>query len=497
MADAVVPRTAELADSWLVLYNTGDAESAEWATWFCAQRGIPADNVVGLTTSSDEHLADRDEVEDQIIGPVRGLLDGDPDLQDKIMGIIVGYGVPGTFGTAPAGGPGGYSVADALVDMYDDEDTSQKDDNQDCPLFYGQTLPPARLTRETMLSDPYPQYMVARIDAPTLEAAKDLTRRAIAIENEFTYLYGDNIWYDYLDGSLPSGEWFWLKRAVTMPEMEEEPWSEFDADSDPTHHDALRFGTHDTNGWDDGRLESDSPGWRILAYNFNSWGATTVRSTSAEGGRYVPNALAAGYAAAIGATGEPYCCVAPFPEVLVASLRQGWTLGESFYLANPYNDWMWTLVGDPFLQIEHWFDDDPEPGDGDMNGDGVVNGLDIALFSQTLLDPSPPGEMQAIADLNGDGRLNDDDLFIMSAPLLFDTTDPDVLRGHGDANGDGRHDGQDIAALIDMLLYGTYGWSLRQSYGADVTKDDLITWEDVPVFVERLISGDWALDNAS
>src|SRR5690606_33446662 len=121
---------------------------------------------------------------------------------------------------------------------------------------------------------------------------------------------------------------------------------------------------------------------RILAFNYNSYGATTVRSTTAEGGRYVPNALEAGYAAAIGATGEPFCCLGPVPGTLLAGLREGWTLGESFHIASVYDDWMWTLVGDPFLRMPSWLP--PAPGDGDGNGDGAVNGLDIQLMAKGL-----------------------------------------------------------------------------------------------------------------
>ena len=37
-------RTADMADSWLVLYNTNDASSVTWAAWYQAERGIPDQN---------------------------------------------------------------------------------------------------------------------------------------------------------------------------------------------------------------------------------------------------------------------------------------------------------------------------------------------------------------------------------------------------------------------------------------------------------------------
>ena len=101
----------------------------------------------------------------------------------------------------------------------------------------------------------------------------------------------------------------------------------------------------------------------------------TVRSFDAQGGRYVPNALAAGYAAAIGATGEPGSLIAPFPWVPLASLREGWTLGEVLYLAAPYDDWVWACVGDPLLSMPQWV----QPL-GDMDCSGALDYFDINAF---------------------------------------------------------------------------------------------------------------------
>ena len=70
-------------------------------------------------------------------------------------------------------------------------------------------------------------------------------------------------------------------------------------------------------------LASPAAGSRVLCFDFNSWGAVTARSTTANGGLYVPNAIVAGWAAAVGATGEPQCCVSPFPDTLLAALREG------------------------------------------------------------------------------------------------------------------------------------------------------------------------------
>ena len=347
-------RTADLSDSWLVLYNLDDPESVAWVQWYQVERGIPAENMLGLYASSSEHLLNRTTATSQIIGPVEDYFAAHPEIEARIMGILLGYGLPSHFGSPPQiPDVGGFSIANALQDL---TNTNPWEMNLDCPHMtapYGCMPTAGRLTKAAMRPG---HYMTAQIQAPTLEAAQQLTERAQHLEAVgLTELHDTYAWFDYVDPVIPGDEWYWLKRAVQDAEFQDVPWMVFDADVDQTPSDAFRFGTHDVSGWGDPRLFSDATGPRVLAFNLNSWGATTLRSCCAEGGRYVPNALAAGYAAAIGATGEPLCCVAPFPDTLMGSLREGWTLGEAFYLANPYDDWMWTIVGDPFLRITYWF----------------------------------------------------------------------------------------------------------------------------------------------
>jgi hypothetical protein len=110
----------------------------------------------------------------------------------------------------------------------------------------------------------------------------------------------------------------------------------------------------------------------------------------------VPNALAADYAAAIGATGEPICCVGPFPDTLMAALREGWTLGEAFYLANPYDDWMWIVVGDPLLTLPEWFTYVPpattiQQAASCMDHNGQELCMDLALAGAPTVEPREDG----------------------------------------------------------------------------------------------------------
>ncbi|MCG8404601.1 MAG: TIGR03790 family protein [Phycisphaerales bacterium] len=485
-------RTADMPDSWLVLYNTNNPESVTWANWYQEQWNIPPDRLFGIDAPSEEGLANLQVVQSRIITPVRDLLNIVPELEQTTMGILLGYGMPGHYGNPPQDpSTGGFSIANALQDIHDDSLAAalQRDDNLDNPHFLGRILPTERLTKATMTSG---RYMAARIDAPTLAEAMALTIRAKALSDPSNSLFGESVYFDYFDADFPdpSNEWFWLKSATQSAELATLPWVQFDVDSNiQLPSDAFRFAIYKLLGWSATDFECPDPGSRVLAYHLNSLGALTVRSTTGEGGAYVPNALAAGYAAAIGATGEPGCCIGPFPDTLLAGLREGWTLGESFYLANPFDDWMWTLVGDPFLTLPNWFDPPPiGPGDGDMNNDGTVDGLDIPMFVQAFTGELTEIEVTSTADMDGDADLDDDDLFLFMAPILFESYDFDLLRGSGDANGDGHVDGRDISAFVDKLINGFDGdESLRERFGPDTNKDGEITVDDVPTFVDRLL----------
>jgi len=396
-------QTADRPDSWLVLYNLSDPDSITWAQWFQQERGIPAENMLGLVTSTSEGLPDGAAAETQIYGPVRQYLSANPQVGERVMGIIAGYRIPGHYRLrnglpVPGGGPGGFAIASGLEDL----NNELKEVNPHVPPHPGTALPGARLTRASM---PAGHYIVVRIDAGTLDATRQITLRAQRVVRDGYFLPWHRAYYDYSDPDLPVACrcWYWLMQTVNSSEFPEIPWVEFDDDTEQTPNDVVRFGTYDVTGWANFRLRGTPEGPRVLAYNLNSWGATTVRSIM-DGQRYVPNAIDAGFAAAIGATGEPASVIGPFPDTLLAGLREGWTLGESFYVSNPYNDWVWILVGDPFLYIQNWFG---ALLPGDLDADGDVDLTDFARFSNCFTGSDVPAETGcAVADLDQDGDVD-------------------------------------------------------------------------------------------
>ena len=457
LATEPADRTADLPDSWLVLYNANSQDSSRWASWYQRRRNIPATHLLGLSADLDEHLPDIAAAQAQIIGPVRDLLDNDPVLRDSVMGILLGYGLPGNYAQPPQSPSiGGYSVADALQDMYDDDKPlgvleyqgGQWGYNYQCPVFVGRILPePGRPTKAWLTPD---RYMTARIDAPSLEEAKDLTKRAEQLADAAYSLFGETVAYDFYDPDFPTAyhEWSPLRDAVEHPELADLPWAQFEFDDGqvPTGA-AFRMAIYRPVGWSAAQFDCPQPGSRVLAFDHNSWGAVTLRSTTEPAGYFCPNALAAGYAAAVGQTGEPGIAHSPYPAVLLAVLREGWTLGEAYYLANPFNDWMWTLVGDPFLSLPHWLDE-VVYASGDVNGDGKINPRDHVGFEACLCGPDGNHDSVCDAfDFDGDG---DSDLADFAAFQRVYTGGEVTL-----ANGDFDYDGE--ITLEDVAGYTSCG----------------------------------------
>ncbi len=456
---APAARTADMPDSWLVLYNADVAESVTWVQWYASQWGIPQDQLLGLHASADEHLADAATAEAQVFGPVRSYLSSHPDIAARVMGFVVGYRVPGHFGTV-AYGIGGNSITCALHEPA----KSAVLVNPDCPHLWGNVLPPTgRITKAGMAAG---CYMAARIDAPSLSQAMAVTTRAKALRSASSVMAGAYVYYDYTDSILPSSTWYWLQQAVQNPTLAWLPWVAFDDDTQQTPNDAFRIGAHDVTNWNDARLRGTPAGPRILAYNLNSWGSTTVRSTTSGGARYVPNAIAVGYAAAIGSTGEPHTTTAPYPDTLLYGLAQGWTLGEVFYLANPYHVFMWEVLGDPFLVVPDWVPPPPN------TPPGVPNDLGPAAYTtgaETTVDRPALTFVQSDSDTGAvlRYRIQIDDEPGFSSPVIDYTSAP-LSPGPasftvGQAAGGGSYA---IGAGGQALLPGSYYWRVRSNDGS-------------------------------
>ena len=348
-------RTANMPDSWLVLYNINSVASIEWKDWYLDQWGIPEENSLGLNVSLSEKILKEDFL-NNIYYPVKNFLKNNFEIRKKIMGILVGFDVPGNFyldSTHPQdSGGGGWSVSNHLQDLA----TTLHWPIRNPHIFaaYYQT-PIQRLNKQTLGAH---VYLTARIDAPSLEEAKSLTLRAKYIADYEGGLDDQYIYYDYIDPSSPAGStWQTLEISINSDLFNNTdfyPLLEFESDNETTPNALMRFSYYRISGWNSVNWDEELSGLRVLGFAFNSWGATTVRSITDHGGRYVPNILfQGGFAAAIGATAEPYVSNSPIPATIIWCMFEGWTLGEAVFHSQSRKKWMWELVGDPFTTLPY------------------------------------------------------------------------------------------------------------------------------------------------
>lgn len=412
----VVPseRTTSLPDSWLILYNTNNTDSISWKNWYIQQWNIPVTNVFGLDVSNNEKIHVNDFI-NQIFNPLQNHLNSNPELKSKLMGIIVGYRVPGNFysdsNNPPLQGGGGYSVSSNLRNM-----TCSNQYKVINPHYFGAYYQPAttRLTKATLTQD---HYLTARLDGPDLDKVKQITIRARILHNRSSPLpIDDKLYYDYKDQCAPGDEWTGLKFTVegvnpgdrdhTAKPKWKFPWIEFESETDNTPNCALRFSYYRLTGWNS--VDWNGGGSRICGFALNSWGATTVRSLTDHGGRYVPNILFnddGPFISALGATAEPYLSATPCPATVVWCLALGWTLGEAAFHSISYDNHMWELVGDPLLIVKPWFPIPP-----DFDGDNDVDRLDFNQFKSCLSQSNIPYETECSrADIDEDGDVDQED----------------------------------------------------------------------------------------
>lgn len=138
-------------------------------------------------------------------------------------------------------------------------------------------------------------------------------------------------------------------------------------------------------------------------------------------------------------------------------------------------------------------------GFGDMNGNGVYAASDLlgasnGSFEQVLY--SQNSLFNAAADVNGDGRVTNIDLFALGDELAAEGASAAALNAYdqllvkrGDVNLDGVTNGADVAAL--HANFGQTGWQ------ADLNADGVVGLSDVSTLIMELVRtsfGDFNLD---
>lgn len=327
---------------WLVVYNTAISESIAWVESYRQARGIPLTNCVGLDLSLNESISTAEY--ESMLALIEQYLDQN-GLRGQIMGILVGYRVPGY--AVPSGTNLSHPIPSLLH-------------HPQANLF----SIPNPVATETLQARPTHEdlgliRLTARIDAPDLDLAKRFHQRAVELIDQplesNDWLYVDPTTLDF---SLPT----WAQRIMDWynglerqklrlsSSLSGDPNTQNQAQFSSIEHDAFYWGwgpAHPPTGF-----FGPSAGPRIACVQLRSTGvnATTLRSPSPD--HWIDAALDAGYAAAVGTSLSSSTDSLLYAQPFFEALRCGWTLAEAYLLASPRVQDGYYLVGDPLLKAE-------------------------------------------------------------------------------------------------------------------------------------------------
>lgn len=339
--------TADAVNHWLILYNAdtsgldansnGINDSVEWKDWFISTHGISRPRTLGLTDPDGIWYKEWAGMQEDFASShglwtqVQDYLDTGTNAEETI-GILVGYNVPGIWDVhsrewgdnSLAFLRGAKSVASALTLVTPTPPAAGNSYlsnplNVPVDLTFGvchQIVPWPRLPASGNLTKAFllerglaRAFITARIDGPDLEAAKDLTRRALAITRGERVVGADEqLWQDWIDERVNLPYWPDLATAVNAGHRDLR-WQKFmfdgTIDYDPSGgrecaqqpcppevyptNDLGWFGFEYNNGWaedadGDGIREKTfrtlcrtPTGTRLFACAWVSWGGVTLR----------------------------------------------------------------------------------------------------------------------------------------------------------------------------------------------------------------------------
>lgn len=326
---------------------------------YAAMRNIPSSNILhlhipyagyqadgkwhGMEYDANQFLAYSDYVE-YIQTPIQQFLAVNP----QILYIVTTYGVPVML----ADTAWRVSIDSLLAGMY-----SGVKPNSKWPLVtnpYRDSSVSGSPAHFANWSNPlsYRMCLVTRLDGPSAVIAAALVDKAIQAESSITYSSGV-AYFDYIGDPPSDTGYYTIDQTMTQ-----------------AYHTAIDMGipvvlnSQSVTGHTikSGPNSSWVWGWYVTsltdAYPTPAPGAIASQATSytcnsvRDGGEpgdsnWCAYFLKRGFTATWGATGEPYTQGLATGDSLFAHFWRGYNFAESAYLANPFNNWMMTFIGDP------------------------------------------------------------------------------------------------------------------------------------------------------
>ncbi|MDQ2825086.1 MAG: TIGR03790 family protein [Verrucomicrobiota bacterium] len=354
-----------LAPSTVVIYNKASPDSVELAKFYAQQRGIPRENLIPLTCSTEEEIS-REEYDGTIAEPIRTAFkqhhwwtfhqtaEGTETVTaNSIQYAAVIKGVPlrirATTEPYPADEPAAGPVGS--------QNQASVDSELSVLALFSKHISGA-------IPNPYFQsyraigdfgnpalLLVGRLDAPAASTVRRMIVDAIAAEKSGLWGRG------YVDGShnaAPGSQVgdTWLAEIsqqlhrVGIPIVYDDSPALF-PDGYPMTNCALYY------GWYAGQIAGpfNQPDFRFvtgaIAVHIHSFSANTLRDPNAG---WVGPLISRGAAASVGNVYEPFLQLTAHLDIFNDRLLHGFTLAESAYMSIYGLSWMSVVVGDPLYR---------------------------------------------------------------------------------------------------------------------------------------------------
>lgn len=347
-------------NNYIIIYNIDSPDSLSFAEYYAQnyEMKITSDNpsvnfgsiggiswevmgqMVGIECSNQEILLSENDFNNKVLNPIKDAISNSEELQSmEIMGIIIGYMVPGGF----VDGENIISSQSRLSRI--NFSFSEKTNNK----LYNRSI-----FKRFDTEDSNSVIICSRIDAHSLQAAKSVVDNGSVVSKRlfvdgtfyidpysdihayYSTEYTDNI-LEFYNGLLGS-----LNLDVFTTEF-----------LDPYIDSAIPYVVNDSFVWswfsDRGRNSffQFSNAVRVFFYNADYDGAYSVREENNY--RWVYLSLNNGYASTAGSMSNPGIDGFLNPFAFINTLFRGGTIGEAFLYSCPYVDWTVGLFGDPMV----------------------------------------------------------------------------------------------------------------------------------------------------
>lgn len=366
---------AEQGSSVVVVYNKNLPASKQLAEHYAGRRGVPERQLFGVDVEAGTEVMSRADFRDKIEGPLSRWLYKEklfaanpkkrtakdtayrPMVDASIRYVVLCYGIPLKIARdLTLKEDGAEKVQEPLRARNEaavDADLALLPAVGEKLLLSGVVMSPFYLaTNHTVFHPTNGILMVARLDGPTFEMARDLVDKAI--EAESNGLWGRA----YIDSRgitngeyKPGDDWMRASSVITRRMGYETEHDEREA-TFPVGYPMSQVAFY--AGWYDAHPSGPftrpqvefMPG--AFAYHLHSFSAHTLRATNQY---WVGPLVAKGATITMGCVDEPYLTGTPnVAAVLDRLMIRGWSFGEAAYAAQSALSWQTTVVGDPLYR---------------------------------------------------------------------------------------------------------------------------------------------------